>query len=305
MIYIGFAATFVIWLTLYGGNVLNRQWVLRRYLAKHEPIAKVEVVYPTKKVNNRRWVILIILFASMMRTLSHYAFAEGVFAAALVIALLWPLYLRSQVCVRLLLLFDRQGVTVFPVNRRLVSQGTFQTRLNWVDCFGYSIYRGHALFALRGGGQIEQVIGNRMQVSEVLNRLGIRKLKAYDHLEPREVTEDDLHELEQQVDRLAQDIVGGYQADAAAMGLHLQAEVQQADDSEQQTEPYAFLKMSLWDDAQMVDELDWLLWARYEKAVELLHLPQERLYEALDERVLSLLEAQTREKGRKSPPLLQ
>lgn len=308
---LGLVVILLLWMFLFGFSVPLRWLLVRLHRARHQVVLESWLKYPARKIRVKRLVMLFIWTRLILVVGHNSPFAFGVTIGALICLILWPFYVRSKTCTMTLLVFDRQGMTVFPARRGILGSGTFSTRLNWIDCFGYSYYKGHLLFSLRSGGQIEQETGNRLIIGQTLQRLGLRKLRMYDILEREpqrpERNQEALYQAEfdqllQQVETMAQDIVDSYQGDAAEMGFYLHAELREGDDSEEENEPYRYLHLSLREGEEEVDELDWMIWAKSEQHYEVLHLPEERLYEALDERVLSLLEAQQRERGQRTSP---
>ncbi|MGZ4031661.1 MAG: hypothetical protein ACXVP2_05820 [Tumebacillaceae bacterium] len=267
----GLLVTLAVWLLLYGINVPLRWLLVRRHRARHDVVLESWLKYPAPRVQWTRLLFIFVWMIGLVASTGKMSFTIGVMIGMILCIIAWPFYVRSKACTLTLLVFDRKGLSVFPVRYGLVGQGTFRTRLNWVDCFGYSYYKGHLLFALRTGGQIEQETGNRLIIGETLHRLGIRKLRMYDILERdaenrernKQMYEAEFKQLMAQVESMVQDIVDSYQMDAAELGLHLQAEFKQEDDSEAQDEPYLYLHLSLRNEEEEVDALDWMIWAKY------------------------------------------
>ena len=302
----GIIAAAVIWLLLYGLNIPLRAWLQARHAAKHDVVLRVELQQPKERLTSGfRYSLIAAAFALLAAFWREFRFDfwSGLELGLVIFVLAWPLYLRSKARSTEIFILDRDGMTVFPPRTGRVGTGTFQTRIEWKDCFGYSMFRGTVLFALLPFGHVEQEYGAlREQVEDALYRLGIPKLVSYDMLDRAEISDDGLEEMSQHVETLAIEVVGGYSGELSALGVRIEVERMFGTD-EQSENAFSYLRMKLMTGEELLRDLDWLLWAKYEHSMEVLRLPGERLYEALDERVQSLIDFRLQElELDKAPP---
>ncbi|MGB8954216.1 MAG: hypothetical protein WCC10_02500 [Tumebacillaceae bacterium] len=305
MLFLGLLLATLIWLLLFGLNLPIRWMIERRHHAQHEVLARFELPQPKEDVNLGMWVAFPIVSA-LIHAYTMYehwdpqfwttgGLLPGMLYGAWLFMITWPLYVRGRTRSREIFILDKEGMTVLPPRTGRVTAGSFRTRIEWKDCLGFSVYKGGILFALKPFGHVEQEYGpHRDEVLAALHLLGVQKLNAYDMLAFSEATDAELEKSVQRVLDMAHDVVSGYQTELTSLGMRVEVDhvVVQEEPAE---EEYAYLRLALWAGEEQVADLDWLLWARYGESVEVLRLPQSRLYEALDERVQSMVESRLRE----------
>ena len=304
MLFLGLLVATLIWLLLFGLNLPIRWIIERRHQAQHEVLARFELPQPKEDVNLGMWVAFPIVSA-LIHAYTMYehwdpdfwqtdGLLPGMLYGAWLYMITWPLYVRGRTRSREIFILDNEGMTVLPPRTGRVTAGSFRTRIEWKDCLGFSVYKGSILFALKPFGHVEQEYGtHRDEVLAALHLLGVQKLNAYDMLALSEATDEELDKSVQRVLDMADDVVSGYQTELSSLGMRV--EVDHVVVQEKPEEEYAYLRMALCAGDEQVADLDWLLWARYGESVEVLRLPQNRLYEALDERVQSMVDARLRE----------
>lgn len=304
---IGFLSAFGLWLFLYGLNVPLRLWALRQARQRNvrAEIAVRVVTSPPGTRNAIASTLFLAFFTAGLLRGVDVDFAEGIAWAAVLISLLWPFYLRSQARNHEIVLFDSQGVTILPPRIALVGQGVFVTRIEWQDCFGYSVQRGTILFALHPLGHVEQYYGpHREEMEQVLDSLGIRKLVAYDALPKGELGREGLERLEVRLMETAQDVIAGYHTELVGYGLRVEPQVlyNEEFDGRELREAHANMHLGLWYEEECVLEQEWLIWEWDEESIEVLALPDDRLYESVDDRVHAMIEQRLRDQGQATRP---
>ena len=303
----GFVIAFSVWLFLYGLNVPLRLWMLRtaRQRDVRAEIAVRVVNSPPQTLNAIVRTLIVAFFTAGLLRGVDMEFAKGVALAAVLISALWPFYLRSRTRTHEIVLFDAQGVTILPPRTALVGQGTFLTRIEWRDCFGYSVQRGTILIALKPLGHVEQVYGpHREEMERALDALGIRKLVAYDMLPTSELDREGLERLEARLMATAEDVIAGYHNDLVGYGLRVEPQVlyNEEFDGRELREAHANMHLGLWHGDECVLEQEWLIWEWDEESIEVLALPGDRLYESVDDRVHAMIEQRLREEGLEARP---
>jgi hypothetical protein len=318
----GFGIVVGIWMLLYGLNVPVRAFLLRRHRMRHDVLQVIEALHERKEQSAfKEWiapvgVVLSVFFS--VRLLSGVGFEQhteperfliGVLLGIFSLSLLWPLYLRSKTRRVEVVLFDRDGVTMFAPRFGKIWEDPFCTRIDWKDCFGYSVFRGQVMFALRPIGHVEQVYGAHRELMEAtLNSLGIRKLNAYDVLGRDEVPVEKLKEAERKIEAVARDVAASYCTELASHGIVIEIEMLYAQEGAEGglQNAHAYLRFSLIEGDKSLHDMDWLVWAQYDDTLELLALPEYQYYEELDSRVQSLVDARMRELGvEQKPTVLQ
>jgi hypothetical protein len=311
------------WLMMYGLNPLVRSWLLRQARLRREVVVTLERRLPQERIH---WfahvgipaVILALQACNVYQSAKKSGWeqtglvlADGPalalwasFFVVLLLSMLWPLYLRTRARSTEVALLDEQGVTVMLPRRGLSWQGAFEARVEWKDVFGYSFFKGYVLLALRPVGHIDIAYGQQRLIwAHWLHKLGLHKLNAYDMLDQQEMDERELELLEQHVEAMALDVRAGYERECAELGVWIEVERRYGSG---EGDSFAYLHLGLLVDGECVHDLDWLIWAKYGEMLEVLHLPEDRLYESLLERVHSLLDLRMRELGKeKTPPRLQ
>lgn len=304
MLFLGLLLATLIWVLLFGLNMPIRWWIERRHYAEHEVLAQFEVPQPKEDVNFGLWVMFPIVSAglhayTMFKHWDPELWTRGGLLAGLVYGgwafmITWPLYVRGRTRSREIFILDKDGMTVLPPRTGRVTAGSFRTRIEWKNCLGFSVYKGSILFALKPFGHVEQEYGeHRDEVLAALQLLGVPKLNAYDMLAHSEATDAELEKSVQRVLDMGRDVVSGHQAELVSLGLRV--DVEHVVVQEEAEEEYAYLRLVLWAGEEQASDLDWLLWARYGESVEVLRLPPNRLYEALDERVQTMVDMRLRE----------
>lgn len=302
---IGFVSAFGIWLFLYGLNVPLRLRALREARERNvrAEIAVRIVTSPPNALNAIAATLIVAFFTAGLLRGMDVDFAKGVALAAVLISVLWPFYLRSQTRTHEIVLFDSQGVTILPPRFALVGQGAFATRIEWPDCFGYSVQRGTILLALKPLGHVEQQYGpHREEMERVLDSLGIRKLVAYDALPTSELDREGLERLEARLMATAEDVIAGYQTELVGHGLRVEPQVlyNEEFDGRELREAHANMHLGLWQGEECVLEQEWLIWEWDEESIEVLALPGDRLYESVDDRVHAMIEQRLRDLGKEA-----
>lgn len=316
----GFLLVFGIWMALYGLNVPVRAYLIRRHYRQHEVLQRVDVQTGiVEKMTFNKYMVpvgisLLLISAVRVITREHLleiTDVEAVFAGMLiglvVISALWPFYYKSKTRREEAVLFDRDGVTMFSPRVGLLSQGPFQTRIDWKDCFGYSVFRGHVMLALRPIGHVEQLYGEHREAMEkTLNSLGIPKLNAYDVIRHDEVPEEALRAAEQHVLAIAQDVAAGFSTELASVGIAIEVQLLDTVEGEPEQSPdaHALVRFRIMDGDNVLQQLDWLIWALYDDSLELLSLPEHQYYEELDGRVQALVDNRLREMGVAQKPIV-
>jgi len=308
--WIGMGAALLLWYLFYGANALVRSWLLRKQRREQEVLAEFEIDQGRLPLQ-RRWtglplglglLLFVILYVTdppgafgyqKLRFVNGYVFANLVLTLPLFLLLVRTRTFRTERVV-----FDRAGVSFYLRRSGWVGGGTFVQRLSWANCFGYSVGKGQILFALQPQGHLEQQHGGHRRAFEaVLAQVGLQKLISYDVVYERELAENELTELEARVLRMAEDVIQGYASECAALGIRIQAERMDATELGEASEPFAFLRLGLWVDNEREHQIDWLLWADYGGEIEQLGLADDRLYEALDDRVHTLIERRVQQLG--------
>ncbi|ASS76428.1 hypothetical protein CIG75_16670 [Tumebacillus algifaecis] len=309
----GFVIAFAIWLALYGLNVPVRAYLISRHRARYEVLQRVDVDNgAVEKLTFQKMVVpfvIVFVVIGVVRVITRENIVSfndveqlvgGMLIGLVVVMVLWPFYLKSNTRRKEVVLFDRDGVTMFAPRYGLLSQGAFQTRIEWKDCFGYSVFRGHVMFALRPIGHVEQLYGEHRDLMQAtLNSLGIPKLNAYDVIHVNEVPTEVLRTAEQQIQAVAQDVAVSYRTELASEGISIEIELLDTieETAEQGPDAHSFVRFRLLEAEKKPKQLDWLIWARYEDTLELLSLPAHQYYEELDGRVQSLIDTRMRELG--------
>lgn len=309
----GFLIVFLSWMCLYGLNVPLRAYLVRRHQHEHEVLMRIDVRHQPKESGGKvkRWLVPLAIGVSIWAVVrliaagSLHSFSDGerlvigMLGGLLLIAALWPLYQRSATRNVEIVLFDRHGVTMVAPRYGLLSQGAFQMRIEWKDCFGYSVFRGHVMFALRPIGHVEQVYGQfRQSIQSALSSLGIPKLNAYDVIGCEEVASEELAAIEREVLLIAQDVAASYSTELLSEGLAVGVELlHEREEEEERSVEHATLRFSLIEGQKSLHDLDWMIWAKYDETLELLAMPKHQYYEELDTRVQSLVEMRLRELG--------
>jgi hypothetical protein len=315
------ALTVLLWFIGYGLNVVLRAWHVRRNLATREVVERVTVVQKRRPKTlwgwgwlNRIYIGLALLgFIRLCILVERIGLSQldylrmtdveslGLELGALLTWALWLFYRKSKTVNALELHFDRDGVTIFPARLRLSGQGIYQTRVEWKDCYGYWIFKGYFVLAMRPIGQVEQYGGSELErLEKILDALGVRKLVSYDMREAGELSRPQLQALNDRVVTLANEVIAGFQTECARLGLHITAEA----DERQEDELFSVLMLRAWVDGEIVNEIEWLLWGEDGESLETLGLADDRLYEGLDERVASMVETRQQELGRELPEVL-
>lgn len=295
-----------LWGLLYGTNILWRLLLERRHRNRHEVVAEYRVWQGQTEESWSKGLSIWPLGAVIGLILGDGAFAWGIFAGTvLVLAGFWPFYKKSKTVCSETVMFDRDGIAFFPPRQGFVHQGIFKARIDWQDVYGYSAHKGSILFALRPLGHVEQHYGPyRREFSDVLNRLDVQKLVAFDVVDEAEARAEDLQLLERDVFAVAEDVVSGYKTEAAGAGVRLEPKVlygQEAEEGEL-VGGHAYLHIGVWDGETCLRELEWMIWERSDGDVEVLSLPRERLYEILDERLEAVLEERLGQLGVEAQP---
>jgi hypothetical protein len=300
---IGFALSFGLWLFLYGLNVPLRWWRLFMTRRRREVLAVFTirvVTSPLNPLNEIAKTLVICLFCvGLFREID--GLAKGIALTGAVLSVLWPFYLRSKTRNDKIMLFDRHGLTVLPPRIALVGQGSFETRIEWKDCMGYSVTQGSILFALRPFGHFEQMYGPyREQMEQVLDAIGVRKLVAYDVLNRSELEPAALERLEAKMRETADEVIRSYQSELDEHGWRIEHKVLYNEEFEghELRAAHALMHFGLWHEGECVLEQEWLIWEWDQETVELLALPRDRLYEAIDERIHGMIEQRLRENQR-------
>lgn len=304
---IGFVCATLVWVFLYGWNVPLRQWALGRALERNvrAEIAVRVVTSPPGTLNAIVSTMIVTFFTAGLLRGVDVEFAKGVALAGVLIAAVWPFYLRSQTRNCEIVVFDSEGVTILPPRHALVGQGTFETRIEWQDCFGYSVQRGTILFALKPLGHVEQQYGpHREEMERVLDSLGVRKLVAYDALPTAELDRAGLERLEARLIDTADDVIAGYQNELLGYGWRVEPQVlyNEEFDGRELREAHANMHLALWQGDECMLEQEWLIWEWDDESVEVLALPDDRLYESIDDRVHAMIEQRLREMGKEAMP---
>lgn len=288
----------------FGLNVIVRQVMVRGYLAQTDVVAQLALPRRSKE----KIEVLRLLFIAFWVTAGIAGLTQsrpltlGVIIAFLILAVLWPLYVRGKTRTTELLYFDSKGMTIFPARTGMLHEGAFQIRIDWKDTFGYTVYKGNVLFSLLPSGYVEQHYGDdRLELLRILDRLGIRKLVAYDVLQSSEVDERGLQQLEERVETMVRDVVAGYLNEFASLGIRVEVGRLNYEDEGEEAEmdagAYALARAMLYQDDQVVQELEWLVWEKYDDLVEVISLPEDRLYETLDDRLQAVLTQKMRDAG--------
>ncbi|PWK13146.1 hypothetical protein [Tumebacillus permanentifrigoris] len=314
--------TVCLWFLCYGLNVPVRAWQMWRNAATHEVLERVTVVRKSPR-QPRSWTAMLrglyvsLVLLGLMRigvrweaNLLVRAEYEslmldallGAVIGAVVSGLLWLFYRTSKTVHVLELHFDREGVTIYPVRQNLLAgQGIYETRVQWKDCYGYWVFKGYFVLAMRPIGQVEQFGGSKLeQIEPILYRLGVRKLVSYDMREAGELSQSQLLALNDRVQKMADEVIAGYAAECAMLGVQICADVEQRHEEEQ----FSVLVLRSVVAGETVSDIEWLLWGEDGKTLETLGLADDRLYEGIDERVASLLEARQQEIGQDVPQVL-
>lgn len=310
--------TVFMWFLCYGLNVVMRVWHVRRNATQRDVIERVTVVRQRPQQPRFGSVILRGLYVGLalfglLRMGIRWETTEtaraqyeslmvdawlGVAIGAMVSGLLWLLYRTSKTYNVLELHFDRDGVTIFPVRHRLSGQGIYETRVEWKDCYGYWVFKGYFVLAMRPIGQVEQFGGSELErIEKILYRLGVRKLVSYDMREASELSMAQLHALNDRVQTLANEVIAGYSTECALLGVQISAVVEQRQEDEQ----FSMLVLRSSVEGEIVSDIEWLLWGEDGQTLETLGLTDDRLYEGIDERVTSLIESRQQEIGRDVP----
>ncbi|TCP55717.1 hypothetical protein EV586_103371 [Tumebacillus sp. BK434] len=316
----GFWLVFGIWMALYGLNVPVRAYLIRRHCRQHEVLQRVDVqTGAEEKMTFYKYMVplaISLLVISAVRVITREKLleisdVEALFAGMLIglvtVCVLWPFYFKSRTRREEAVLFDRDGVTMFAPRVGLLTQGPFQTRIDWKDCFGYSVFRGHVMLALRPIGHVEQLYGaHREMIEKTLNQLGIPKLNAYDVIRQGEVPEATLRAAEEHVFAIAQDVAAGFSTELAGEGLAVSVELSDTIEGEPEHVPdaHCLVRFRLLEGDKVLQQLDWLIWALYDDTLELLSLPAHQYYEELDGRVQSLVDSRMRELGVAQKPVV-
>jgi len=305
MIY-GLGLVAVIWTLFFGLNTIVRYLIVRSHLTQTEVVATLELRRrSTEKINFLRNLFLLFwVTAATAGFTQSKPFTLGVLLGGVLLAALWPLYLRSRTRTTELLYFDSRGMTIFPARTAMLQDGAFQIRIDWKDTFGYSVYKGNVQFSLHPCGYVEQHYGNqRNELKQILDRLGIRKLIAYDVIHRDEIAEDspELEVLAERVEAMVRDVAAGYISEFAMLGIRLEVDrmIHEGDDEEdeQDTGAYALARVLMYEDDEVTQELEWLIWEQYEDLYEVISLPEDRLYETFDDRLQAVLNQKLQEAG--------
>ncbi|MBL0386781.1 hypothetical protein JJB07_08960 [Tumebacillus sp. ITR2] len=309
--------TIGVWFAMFGLNVPVRRWYLRRYEATHDKLEHLIVkreVEPIRresvtKLLNRIYLLAIALGVVQFIYMQQPEYKKeselqgavllGIAIGVFVVGILWMIYRRSKTVNALEMLFDRKGISIYPVRRGLSGQGTYETRVDWKDCIGYWVYKDYFILSLRPIGQIEQYGGPEMaRIERTLHRLGVRKLVSYDTHAANAMTPAQLSELDHRVLRMSQEVIAGYANDCAMLQMQVEGTIEWRTDDDR----YSVLILRSLVDGEEVQTIEWLLWGADDQTQETLGLPDDRLYEGMDERVQSLLDTRRRDLGREAQP---
>lgn len=304
MIY-GFGFVIGIWMLFFGLNIIVRYLIVRNYLAQTDVVAELELPRRSREKIDVLQMLFLLFFvtASTAGVTQSKPVTLGVLLAGSILAALWPLYVRSHTRTTELLYFDSKGMTIFPARTAMLQDGAFQIRIDWKDTFGYSVYKGDVQFALRPCGYVGQHYGDkRNELKGILDRLGIRKLIAYDVINRDEIGDHTLgfQALEERVEAMVRDVAAGYTNEFAMLGIRLEVDRLTCEDNaedEQDAGAYALARVLMYEDEELSQELEWLIWEQYEDLFEVISLPEDRLYETFDDRLQAVLNQKMREAG--------
>jgi hypothetical protein len=287
---------------IFGLNAIVRLVMVRNHLAQTDVVATLTLRRRSREKID--WLRLIFLGLFVTAALAGFTqdkpFTLGVLIACILLIALWPLYVHGETRTTELLYFDSKGMTIFPARTGMLHQGAFRIRIDWRDTFGYTVYKGNILFSLLPSGYVEQHYGDqRLPFRQVLDGLGIRKLVAYDVIAQTEGI--DLQALEQQVEATLHEVVMGYTHEFAMLGFSMEVDLigQEAseDEDESDTGAFSIVRVKLLQEGSVAQEVEWLVWESYDDVIELISLPEDRLYETFDERLQAVLHQKMREAG--------
>jgi hypothetical protein len=299
-----------LWMLTFGGNIAVRLWLVKRHRSRHDVIAEFPVQQEGERARGLAPMMIPLIGLIILSSFSSDEdFLLGLVLAVVLVAVLWLLYKRSATRTTELLLIDREGMSMFAPRPGYLGEGTFHTRLLWKDCFGYSVYRETVLFALHPIGHVEQQYGeHREAFVDVLDKLGIRKLIAYDVLADHELTPPVQERLEARVRDVAADVIAGYGSELTSLGMRMTSVLRYEDEKGEEGHAVrrAVLRLALWEGPECLEEQDAVLWSIDPEAhrVELFSLPDDRVYETLDERAAGMIEARQKQLGQTPRPLL-